>query len=49
LALGHDERAASRTIRLSLGRFTHEQDIDEAVRLIKAACAAAPAFWTTPT
>jgi cysteine desulfurase len=49
LALGHDERAASRTIRLSLGRFTHEQDIDEAVRLIKAACAAAPAFWATPT
>ncbi|SFB56465.1 cysteine desulfurase [Pseudomonas sp. NFIX10] len=47
LALGHDARAAGRTIRLSLGRFTTEQDIDEAVRLIKAACAAAPAFWAT--
>ncbi|KHK62305.1 cysteine desulfurase family protein [Pseudomonas frederiksbergensis] len=45
LALGHDARAAGRTIRLSLGRFTSEQDIDEAVRLIKSACAAAPAFW----
>jgi cysteine desulfurase len=47
LALGHDARAAGRTIRLSLGRFTTEQDIDEAVRLITAACAAAPAFWAT--
>ncbi|MCP2073631.1 UNVERIFIED_ORG: cysteine desulfurase [Pseudomonas lini] len=47
LALGHDARAAGRTIRLSLGRFTSEQDIDEAVRLIKAACATAPAFWVT--
>jgi cysteine desulfurase len=47
LALGLDARAAGRTIRLSLGRFTREQDIDEAVRLIKAACAAAPAFWAT--
>jgi cysteine desulfurase len=45
LALGHDAHAAGRTIRLSLGRFTSEQDIDEAVRLIKSACAAAPAFW----
>jgi cysteine desulfurase len=45
LALGHDARAAGRTIRLSLGRFTSDQDIDEAVRLIKSACAAAPAFW----
>ncbi|WP_422776079.1 cysteine desulfurase family protein [Pseudomonas mediterranea] len=47
LALGHDARAAGRTIRLSLGRFTREQDIDEAVRLIKAACVAAPAFWAS--
>jgi cysteine desulfurase len=47
LALGHDARAASRTIRLSLGRFTTEQDIDQAVQLIKAACASAPAFWAT--
>jgi len=45
LALGHDARSASRTIRLSLGRFTTEQDIDQAVHLIKAACASAPAFW----
>ena len=45
LALGHDARSASRTIRLSLGRFTTEQDIDQAAELIKAACASAPAFW----
>lgn len=45
LALGHDARSAARTIRLSLGRFTTEQDIDQAVELIKAACAGAPAFW----
>lgn len=45
LALGHDARSAARTIRLSLGRFTTEQDIDQAVQLIKAALASAPAFW----
>jgi len=45
LALGHDARAAGRTIRLSLGRFTTEQDIDQAAQLIKAAVASAPAFW----
>jgi cysteine desulfurase len=45
LALGHDARLAGRTIRLSLGRYTTEQDIDEAVELIKAAVASAPAFW----
>lgn len=50
LALGHDARMASRTIRLSLGRFTTEQDIDQAAQLIKATCASAPAFWaTTPS
>ncbi|MBU6961611.1 aminotransferase class V-fold PLP-dependent enzyme [Pseudomonas sp. CVAP len=47
LALGHDARAAGRTIRLSLGRFTTEQDIDQAAQLIKAATASAPAFWAT--
>lgn len=47
LALGHDARAAGRTIRLSLGRFTSEQDIDQAAQLIKAASASAPAFWAT--
>ena len=45
LALGHDARSAGRTIRLSLGRFTSEQDIDRAAQLIKAALASAPAFW----
>lgn len=45
LALGHDARAASRTIRLSLGRFTTEQDVDQAAQLIKASSASAPAFW----
>jgi cysteine desulfurase len=45
LALGLDAHAAGRTIRLSLGRFTTEQDIDQAVELIRTACASAPAFW----
>ena len=45
LALGHDADKASRTIRLSLGRFTSEQDIDAAVKAIKAAVAAPVPFW----
>ncbi|BAQ82100.1 cysteine desulfurase family protein [Pseudomonas sp. St29] len=45
LALGHDPLQAGRTIRLSLGRFTREEDVDRAAQLIKASCAAAPAFW----
>ncbi|MEL7554225.1 aminotransferase class V-fold PLP-dependent enzyme [Pseudomonas protegens] len=47
LALGHDAGQAARTIRLSLGRFTCEQDVDRAAQLIQAATASAPAFWTT--
>ncbi|MFJ2366671.1 cysteine desulfurase family protein [Pseudomonas sp. NPDC087697] len=47
LALGHDAWTAGRTIRLSLGRYTTEQDIDQAAQLIKAATASAPAFWAT--
>ena len=45
LALGHDADKASRTIRLSLGRFTSEQDIDVAVNAIKSAVAAPAPFW----
>ena len=45
LALGLDARQAGRTIRLSLGRFTTEQDVDRAAQLIKASLATAPAFW----
>lgn len=45
LALGHDALQASRTIRLSLGRFTNEEDVDRAAQLIKGSCATAPAFW----
>ncbi|NWD08834.1 cysteine desulfurase family protein [Pseudomonas gingeri] len=45
LALGHDVGSAGRTIRLSLGRFTREQDIDRAAAAIKD-CVSAPApFW----
>lgn len=45
LALGHDAGSAARTIRLSLGRFTREQDVDRAAAAIKA-CTSAPApFW----
>ncbi|MFO2463991.1 aminotransferase class V-fold PLP-dependent enzyme [Pseudomonas sp. 15FMM2] len=45
LALGHDARDAARTIRLSLGRFTTEEDVDQTVQLIRTALASAPAFW----
>ena len=45
LALGHDAEKAGRTIRLSLGRFTREQDIDVAVNAIKAAVTAPAPFW----
>ena len=44
LALGHNEQSARQTIRLSLGRFTTEDDVDHAVRLIKASLTQ-PAFW----
>ena len=44
LALGYDAKAAGQTIRLSLGRFTSEEDIDRAAVLIKAA-RSQPAFW----
>ncbi len=44
LALGYDATAASQTIRLSLGRFTTEQDIDRAAGFIKASLVQ-PAFW----
>jgi len=47
LALGHDAGLAARTIRLSLGRFTREEDVDRAAQLIKASTATAPAFWAT--
>lgn len=45
LALGHDVRLAGRTIRLSLGRFTSEQDIDRAAAAIKASLGAPAPFW----
>jgi cysteine desulfurase len=44
LALGHDAKAASQTIRLSLGRFTSDEEIERAATLIKAA-RLQPAFW----
>lgn len=46
LALGLDAESAARTIRLSLGRFTREQDIDVAVQAIKSAVATPAPFWT---
>ncbi|MCO7507062.1 MULTISPECIES: aminotransferase class V-fold PLP-dependent enzyme [unclassified Pseudomonas] len=44
LALGHDERAARQTLRLSLGRYTREEDIDGAAGAIHAALHNVP-FW----
>ena len=44
LALGPDAAAARQTIRLSLGRFTREADIDRAAESIQA-CVSRPPFW----
>ncbi|WP_422421146.1 cysteine desulfurase family protein [Pseudomonas sp. GZD-222] len=44
LALGLDPQAARQTIRLSLGRYTQEQDVDQAVQAIKASLQSQP-FW----
>ncbi|MDD1013483.1 cysteine desulfurase family protein [Pseudomonas rubra] len=44
LALGHEPQAARQSIRLSLGRYTQMQDIDQAVRAIKASLQSQP-FW----
>lgn len=43
-ALGHDAQSAAQTIRLSLGRFTQEADIERAAGLIRDAVQPAP-FW----
>ncbi|CAK9890243.1 MULTISPECIES: aminotransferase class V-fold PLP-dependent enzyme [Pseudomonas] len=44
LALGLEPQAARQTIRLSLGRYTQAQDIDQAVRAIKTSLQSQP-FW----
>lgn len=44
LALGVAPQAARQTIRLSLGRYTQDQDVDQAVAAIKASLQAQP-FW----
>ncbi len=44
LALGLSQQAAGQTIRLSLGRFTRDQDIERAAESIHA-CLIQPAFW----
>ncbi|CAM3380626.1 IscS subfamily cysteine desulfurase [Pseudomonas floridensis] len=44
LALGHSPQAASQTIRLSIGRFTRDQDIRRAAEAIRASVIQ-PAFW----
>ncbi|MGN2429948.1 cysteine desulfurase family protein [Pseudomonas syringae] len=44
LALGHSPQAAGQTIRLSLGRFTRDQDIEHAAEAVRD-CLARPAFW----
>ncbi|MFP3518627.1 aminotransferase class V-fold PLP-dependent enzyme [Pseudomonas sp. SIMBA_077] len=45
LGIGHDPKRAANTIRLSLGRFTREEDIDKAANAIKAAVQAPAPFW----
>lgn len=44
LALGHDDYLAGQTIRLSLGRFTSDTDIEQASLAIRSALRPAP-FW----
>jgi cysteine desulfurase len=44
LAIGHSAAAAAQTIRLSIGRYTTEADIDRAATLIRSAIKAR-AFW----
>ncbi|HWD32417.1 MAG TPA: aminotransferase class V-fold PLP-dependent enzyme [Pseudomonas sp.] len=44
LALGLDPQSARQTIRLSLGRYTQAQDIDQAVLAIKGSLQSQP-FW----
>lgn len=44
LALGLTPQAARQTLRLSLGRYTQAQDVDQAVRAIKASLQSQP-FW----
>jgi len=45
LALGLSAQAARQTIRLSLGRYTRAQDVEQAAGAIKAALQSRP-FWT---
>ena len=45
VALGHDAQTASRTIRLSFGRFTSAQDVDIAAQAIKDALSVPAPFW----
>lgn len=45
LALGLSAQAARQTIRLSLGRYTRAQDVEQAAEAIKAALQSRP-FWT---
>lgn len=44
LALGLTAQAARQTLRLSLGRYTQSQDVDQAVQAIKASLQSQP-FW----
>ena len=45
LALGLDANEAARTIRLSFGRFTSDEDVDALARAIHAATQVAAPFW----
>ena len=45
LALGLGEAQARSSIRLSLGRYTREQDVEQAIAAISRQVEAAPALW----
>ena len=44
-ALGHDAASAGRSVRLSLGRYTREADVDAAVAALKAAADSGAPAW----
>ncbi len=45
LALGHDAASAGRSVRLSLGRYTREADVDAAVAALEAAADSGAPAW----
>ncbi|MGY4495193.1 cysteine desulfurase family protein [Pseudomonas sp. TE3610] len=45
VAIGLSSEQAQRSVRLSLGRYTREADVDRAIEVIGQALSAPPSFW----